>query len=37
VYTAWEYLALWKRYRFSPAEVDTMPPWVVRHCLTVGP
>ncbi len=37
VYTDWEYFALWTRYRLNRREVDDMPEWFVRHCLSVAP
>jgi hypothetical protein len=35
--TAWEYLELMRRFRWTPTQVDEMPAWLVRHALAFGP
>lgn len=37
MFTVWEYAALWRRFGWLPDQVDEMPQWLVRECLTVKP
>jgi hypothetical protein len=35
-FTDWEYFALYRQFRWTPAQIDEMPEWLVHHLLAAA-